>query len=146
MRAIPPKTLLPIGKRRDSDETLTHSLFEIVPLIHGIILGHAIRPNHEPKNRIIDIESISHIFQTEGFGTFALVLEGFSIHDFIAEEDEFGHGVIQVFAVGDVVEGGVREIFCGSRDVSHCVLWLTEGFSRKARCYETFQGHGEAWS
>ncbi len=51
-----------------------------------------------------------------------------------------------MIAIGDVVEGRMREVFLGAWDISHDVLGLSQGFAGEARGDKTFERRHDGWS
>jgi hypothetical protein len=49
-----------------------------------------------------------------------------------------------MFSIGDMVNGGVEEIFGGLRDVSHAVVGLAKRLARKALGNKTSKNHVDA--
>mmetsp|Transcript_14212 Transcript_14212/g.17891 ORF Transcript_14212/g.17891 Transcript_14212/m.17891 type:complete len:201 (-) Transcript_14212:142-744(-) len=156
MHRIPTKRFLPVRKRSNNNKPLKHPLHpsrsvrrhHVTILIHlrrrprGRRRGTTRRPNEIPRNRIVHVEPVGNVFQTQRLRLLLFHRALLSSHDFVAEEEEFAHAVHEVFPFGDFLDDGAEETLGASRDVSHAVGGRDYWFSLFAEGQHFLKGGG----
>lgn len=118
MQGIKPKRRLPSSKRRHRNETLQHPP---PPLRRGLqrrssprSRHRSVRSHHVPPHRIIGINPIENVLNTQRLGSTLLLLRPAEIlsptRSLAAEQGKFGDGIDEVLTVRDFGKGGAGEV------------------------------------
>lgn len=134
VEGIPSKGLLPVGKGGNRNKALEHALFPMKIVTASNLF---VRSNKKAKARIVNVQPIREVFQRQWLAATSTTMRSLLLlfstpHGFLAQEQHFRHGFVEMFPVLaiDVVQRRMVQIGCGGWDVRKAVGRLGQGILR----------------